>query len=52
MGQTVGPIAYGLGIGHIGKLPTLLTAAAIFAVLGIACARLLRQAPPADVAAT
>jgi predicted MFS family arabinose efflux permease len=52
MGQTVGPIAYGLGIGHIGKLPTLLTAASVFAVLGIACARLLRQAPPADVAAT
>jgi len=52
MGQTVGPIAYGLGIGHIGKLPTLLTAAAVFAVLGIACARLLRQAPPADVGAT
>ena len=52
MGQTVGPIAYGLGIGHIGKLPTLLTAASVFAVLGIACARLLRQAPPADVGAT
>ena len=52
MGQTVGPIAYGLGIGHLGKLPTLLTAASVFAVLGIACARLLRQAPPADVATT
>jgi predicted MFS family arabinose efflux permease len=52
MGQTVGPIAYGLGIGHIGKLPTLLTAASVFAVLGIACARLLRQAPPADTGAT
>jgi predicted MFS family arabinose efflux permease len=52
MGQTIGPIAYGLGIGHIGKLPTLLTAASVFAVLGIACARLLRQAPPADVGAT
>ncbi len=28
MGQTVGPIAYGFGIQHAGKMPTLLTAAA------------------------
>ena len=27
MGQTVGPIAYGFGIQHAGKVPTLLTAA-------------------------
>ena len=28
MGQTVGPIAYGFGIGHAGKVPTMLTSAA------------------------
>src|SRR5882724_6858294 len=48
MGQTIGPIAYGFGILHAGKVPTLLTAAAIMVALGIVCARLLRQARPAD----
>jgi predicted MFS family arabinose efflux permease len=48
MGQTVGPIAYGFGIQHAGKTTTLLTAAAIITTLGFACARLLRQRPPAD----
>jgi predicted MFS family arabinose efflux permease len=48
MGQTVGPIAYGFGIQHAGKIPTLLTAAAIMIGLGFACARLLRQTRPAD----
>ena len=52
MGQTVGPIAYGFGIQHAGKVPTLLTAAAIMIALGIACAKLLRQTRPADAAAT
>ena len=52
MGQTVGPIAYGFGIQHAGKVPTLLTAAVIMIVLGIACAKLLRQTRPADSAAT
>ena len=52
MGQTVGPIAYGLGIQHVGKLPTLLTAAAIMIVLGFVCAGLLRQTRPADAAAS
>jgi predicted MFS family arabinose efflux permease len=42
MGQTVGPIAYGFGIQHTGKIPTLLTAAIIITALGFACARLLR----------
>jgi len=51
MGQTVGPIAYGFGIQHVGKLPTLLTAAAVMIALGFACARLLRQRRPADAAA-
>ncbi|MBA2402759.1 MAG: MFS transporter [Bradyrhizobium sp.] len=48
MGQTLGPIAYGFGIQHTGKVPTLLTAAAIMVALGIVCARCLRQTRPAD----
>lgn len=48
MGQTLGPIAYGFGIQHAGKVPTLLSAAAVMVVLGIVCAKLLRQRRPAD----
>jgi predicted MFS family arabinose efflux permease len=48
MGQTVGPIAYGFGIQHAGKIPTLLTSAVIITALGFACARLLRQTRPSD----
>jgi hypothetical protein len=48
MGQTAGPIAYGFGLGHVGKMPTLLTAAIAMIVLGFVCARLLRQRLPAD----
>jgi predicted MFS family arabinose efflux permease len=51
MGQTVGPIAYGFGIQHAGKVPTLLAAAAVMTALGFACARLLRQSRPADARA-
>jgi predicted MFS family arabinose efflux permease len=51
MGQTVGPIAYGFGILHVGKIPTLLASAVVMVALGIACARLLRQTRPADAAA-
>jgi len=51
MGQTVGPIAYGFGILNFGKIPTLLTSAAIIVALGLACARLLRPTRPADAAA-
>src|SRR5258706_12291829 len=43
MGQTVGPIAYGFGIHHAGKVPTLLTAAAVMVTLVFVSARLLRQ---------
>jgi predicted MFS family arabinose efflux permease len=52
MGQTVGPIAYGFGILHVGKVSTLLTSAVIITALGFACARLLRQTKPADAGAT
>jgi predicted MFS family arabinose efflux permease len=48
MGQTLGPIAYGFGIQHAGKVPTLLTAAAVMVVLGIVCAQLLKQTRPSD----
>ncbi|KRR18278.1 MFS transporter [Bradyrhizobium lablabi] len=52
MGQTVGPIAYGFGIQHAGKVPTLLTAGAIMIALGFVCAKLLRQTRPADAPST
>jgi predicted MFS family arabinose efflux permease len=48
MGQTVGPLAYGLGLAHGGKVPTLIVSAAIMSVLGLVCARLLKQRAPAD----
>src|ERR1700761_3039647 len=51
MGQTVGPIAYGFGLLHAGKIPTMLAAAIIIAALGFVCARLLRQTRPADAGA-
>ncbi|MBS0530112.1 MAG: MFS transporter [Proteobacteria bacterium] len=41
MGQTAGPIAYGLSLSSIGKLPTLATSAVIITILGFVCARLL-----------
>ena len=52
IGQTIGPIAYGFGIEHAGKIPTLLTAATVMIALGFVCARLLRQTRPADAVAT
>jgi predicted MFS family arabinose efflux permease len=51
MGQTVGPIAYGLGLQKVGKMPTLFIAASIMVALGLACARLLKHRIPADAAA-
>jgi len=51
MGQTIGPIAYGFGLIHAGKMETLLTSAVVMTALGLACARLLRQRRPADAAA-
>ena len=44
MGQTIGPIAYGFGIVHAGKQPTLIAAACLMVVLGFACAALLAPA--------
>jgi predicted MFS family arabinose efflux permease len=48
LGQSVGPIAYGFGLAHAGKVPTLLVAAAAVALLGFASARFLKQRKPAD----
>jgi DHA1 family inner membrane transport protein len=48
MGQTCGPIAYGFGIAHVGKTPTLLAAGFVITVLGFVCAHLLRQRQAAD----
>jgi len=49
MGQTAGPIAYGLSLSGIGKLPTLAVSAVIITGLGFVCARLLagKAAKPA-----
>jgi predicted MFS family arabinose efflux permease len=52
MGQTLGPIAYGFGILHAGKVPTLLIAATVMVALGFVCARFLRQTRPADAQPT
>jgi predicted MFS family arabinose efflux permease len=43
LGQTAGPIAYGYGILHAGKVPTLLAAAVLMLALGFVCARLLQH---------
>lgn len=48
MGQSVGPIAYGFGLAHAGKMPTLLISAAVVFVLGFASAKFLKQRKPAD----
>ena len=41
-------VAYGFGILNVGKIQTVLTSAVIIVVLGLICARLLRQTRPAD----
>jgi predicted MFS family arabinose efflux permease len=51
MGQTVGPLAYGFGLQHGGKLPSLLASAAIMVVLGLVWSRLLKQRAPSDARA-
>ena len=48
MGQTVGPLAYGLGLQHGGKVPTMLASAAIMTVLGLVCAQFLKSRAPSD----
>lgn len=48
IGQTTGPIAYGFGLSHLGKVPTLLIGGATMLALGLVLARILRARPPAD----
>lgn len=43
LGQTAGPLSYGYGLSHFGKVPSLFVAAAIMLLLGIVCAQLLRH---------
>ena len=45
MGQAAGPVAYGFGIAHFGKLVTMLLSAAIVIALGFFCARFLKVQP-------
>lgn len=45
MGQAVGPIVYGFGLSHIGKMATLILSATAILVLGLIAARLLHQKP-------
>jgi predicted MFS family arabinose efflux permease len=51
MGQTVGPLAYGFGLAHAGKGPTLFASAAVMLVLGLVWARLLKPRAPSDARA-
>jgi predicted MFS family arabinose efflux permease len=48
MGQTVGPIAYGFGLLHGGKVTTLVAAASGMILLGLVCSRLLKPRRLAD----
>jgi predicted MFS family arabinose efflux permease len=45
MGQAVGPIVYGFGLSHLGKMATLILSATAILVLGLIAARLLHQKP-------
>ncbi|TYL80349.1 MFS transporter [Bradyrhizobium cytisi] len=51
MGQTVGPLAYGFGLAHTGKAPTLVASAVLMVLLGLACAALLKPRAPSDARA-
>jgi MFS transporter, DHA1 family, inner membrane transport protein len=43
VGQAVGPVLYGFGFAHAGRLPTLAVAAVVVLLVGFACARLLGE---------
>ena len=47
-GQFSGPLLYGFGLTYFGKVPTLLTAAALLLTVGILCAKLLHHRHPPD----
>lgn len=52
MGQTVGPLAYGQGLAHFGKLPTLVASAVVMVAVGLACVKLLKPAGAGAVSPT
>jgi predicted MFS family arabinose efflux permease len=43
LGQSAGPVGYGYGVSLLGKVPTLLSAAAVMLLLGLVCAQLLKH---------
>ena len=45
LGQAVGPIVYGYGLDHLGKITTLLLSAAAILALGIIAAQMLHRRP-------
>ncbi len=47
LGQAIGPVVYGIGLGTVGIVPVLLFGALILAGTGWLCALKLRHAPPA-----
>jgi predicted MFS family arabinose efflux permease len=46
LGQSIGPVVYGIGLGTVGIVPVLLCGAAILACAGWLCALKLRHTPP------
>lgn len=45
LGQAVGPIVYGFGLSHFGKIPTLCISAAAILLFGIGAALMLNRKP-------
>jgi predicted MFS family arabinose efflux permease len=43
LGQSAGPLLYGTGLLHFGKVPTLATTATLIVLVGLVCSRLLRR---------
>jgi predicted MFS family arabinose efflux permease len=43
LGHGIGPILYGIGLGHVGTRPTLAIGALALAVVGLICAQRLRR---------
>ena len=43
LGQSVGPIVYGIGLATVGISPVLLVGAGVLAAVGMICARRLRR---------
>jgi predicted MFS family arabinose efflux permease len=43
IGQAVGPLLYGIGLSHLGKLPTIMIACAALVSVGLMCSFYLRR---------